>query len=59
MQNNKTPIVTYLIYSVFSAAIYGLFAFFVIYRGLAGGAILYAYLWSIIVIYARRQIILS
>ena len=47
MPGKTVPILTYIVYSLFSAGIYGLAAFFVIYRGLAGGVMLYAYLWNI------------
>ena len=41
------PKLIYVIYSLLSAGIYGLIAFFLIYRGLARGVMLYAYLWNI------------
>jgi len=47
MPGKTLAILTYIIYSVVSATVYGLFAFFVIYRGLAGEVMLYAYLWNI------------
>jgi len=52
MPSKTVEILTYIIYSVISAAVYGLFAFFVIYRGLAGEVMLYAYLWNIAFIIA-------
>jgi len=45
--SNKITIITYLVWSFFSAVIYGLFAFFVIYRGLANEVMLNAYVWNI------------
>ena len=49
--SNKTKdIVIYLIYAMFPAATYGLFAYFVIYRGLASENMLYSYLWNILFI---------
>ena len=47
MANKTIPVLTYIVYSLFFAGIYGLVAFFVIYRGLAGGVMLHAYLWNI------------
>jgi len=49
--SNKTKdIAIYLIYALFPAVTYGFFAFFVIYRGLAGENMLYSYLWNILFI---------
>ena len=42
----------YALYSLVVAAVYGLFAFFVIYRGLSGQVMLYAYFWNITFIVA-------
>ena len=50
MANKTIPIITYLVYSIFSATVYGIFAFFVIYRGLAGEVMMNAYLWNILFI---------
>ena len=47
MPKKATSMIIYMIYALFSAAIYGLISFFVIYRGLAGEVSLYAYLWNI------------
>jgi len=47
MSSKTIPVLTYIVYSLFFAGIYGLVAFFVIYRGLAGGVMLHAYLWNI------------
>jgi hypothetical protein len=47
IQKKSTSIIVYILFALFSAVIYGLFAFFVIYRGLAGEEILSAYLWNI------------
>jgi hypothetical protein len=52
MQNKTMPIAAYILYTLFSAALYGLFAFFIIYRGLAGSVMLAAYLWNIAFIIA-------
>jgi len=47
MQNKTIPIAAYIFYTLFWAILYGIFAFFVIYRGLAGSVMLAAYLWNI------------
>ena len=50
MARKTVPVLAYIIYSLLFACVYGLFAFFVIYRILAGGEMLHAYLWNIIFI---------
>jgi len=52
MVNKTVPILAYILYTVLSAAVYGFFAFFVIYRGLSGKVMLNAYLWNIVFIIA-------
>jgi hypothetical protein len=47
MSVKKSDLTIYMVYAVINAAIYGVFSFFVIYRGLAGGVMLYSYLWNI------------
>ena len=47
MAAKTVPVLAYLLYTALSAVIYGLFAFFVIYRGLSGKVMLNAYLWNI------------
>ena len=47
MKNKTIPIAAYILHTIFSAALYGVLAFFVIYRGLAGSVMLAAYLWNI------------
>jgi len=47
MANKASSIAIYLFWAILSAAVYGLFAFFVIYRGLSGEVMLNAYLWNI------------
>jgi len=50
MANKKAQISIYILYSLFSSAIYGVAMYFLIYRGLAGEAVLAAYLWNIVFI---------
>ena len=45
--NKPSQILVYLCYCLISATLYGLVAFFLVYQGLAGGAMLQAYLWNI------------
>jgi len=45
--NKSIHILSYMLYSLLTATAYGLFAFFVIYRGLAGEVMLHTYLWNI------------
>ena len=47
MSNKAISIFAYIVYTLVFAGLYGLVAFFAIYRGLAGGVMLYAYLWNI------------
>jgi undecaprenyl pyrophosphate phosphatase UppP len=47
MANKKTDILIYIIIALIPATLYGLFAYFVIYRVLAGENMLYSYLWNI------------
>jgi len=52
MKIKKMQILFYILHSMVMASIYGLFTFFVIYRGLAGENMLLAYIWNIISILA-------
>ena len=47
MQNKTVQICLYILHSLLFAGIYGVFGFYVIYRGLAGGVMLNAYFWNI------------
>ncbi|MCL2854324.1 MAG: hypothetical protein FWE21_01740 [Defluviitaleaceae bacterium] len=51
MKVKPSQIITYLIYALISAAVYGLLAFFVIFRGLAGENMLHAYIWNVVFIF--------
>jgi len=50
--NKAVQLLLYILSALGTAALYGLFAFFVIYRGLAGGEMLRAYIWNIVCIIA-------
>ena len=47
MKSKAIQIFTYIACSMFSAAVYGVFAYFVLYKTLAGGIMLNMYLWNI------------
>ncbi|MCL2568069.1 MAG: hypothetical protein FWE12_01350 [Oscillospiraceae bacterium] len=50
--NKAVQLLLYILSALATSALYGLFAFFVIYRGLAGGELLRAYIWNIVCIIA-------
>jgi len=52
MKNKTLAILAYIVCSIIPAGVYGLVAFFAVYRNLAGGVMLYAYLWNIAFIVA-------
>ena len=41
----------YILHSMVFAAVYGIVSYFVVYRGLAGSDVLFAYLWHIVLIF--------
>jgi len=50
MSKKTTQITIYMLYSILSSVIYGAAMYFLIYQGLAGEAVLAAYLWNILFI---------
>jgi len=50
MRVKTTQMIQYLLHSAFAAAIYGLIAYFGIFRGLAGQNELHSYIWNVVFI---------
>ena len=50
MLKKISTIAVYTVFALVSAVVYGLFAFYIIYRDLAGGSMLHTYLWNVVLI---------